>query len=65
MKDLNSILKGFKTHRFCSYLEKGYTLNESECFSLHFKERSFDFVAENAKDCDDIVGKIQLLRDSK
>lgn len=65
MKDLHSILKGLKTHRFHSYLEKGSALKEKECFSLYFKERSFDFVAENAQICDDIVEKIEMLMESR
>lgn len=64
MTDLTSVTKGIKSHRFHEYTLNGYALDEPLCFSLLFSERSFDFQAESAQDCQDIVGRIQLLRES-
>jgi hypothetical protein len=46
MKDLVSILKGLQTDNFLKYRSITNPINDKCCFSLSFKERSFDFAIE-------------------
>lgn len=47
MSEFVTLQKGLKSWRFGEYVKKGYHIDQSMCFSLTFKERSFDLLADS------------------
>jgi hypothetical protein len=59
------VQRGLKTRRWKEYLTDDYHIKEELCFSLRFKDRTFDFTVESTERRDKIVEEIELLNESR
>ena len=63
MQGYLGVTEGIKTERLQQYLQEEYTICDDNCFSLIFKERTFDFQTKNRTQRDKIVKEIRFLRE--
>ena len=61
MSECIGVTSGTKTARFHDYLMSKVLLDEEKCFSLLFRDRSYDFMGKNKDHRDRIVNDIKFL----
>lgn len=61
MSECIGVTSGLKSARFHDYLMSKVLLDEDKCFSLLFRDRSYDFMAKNRDHRDQIVNDIKFL----
>ena len=61
MSNCIGVMVGLKTARFHDYLTYKVIIDEEKCFSLLFKERSYDFMTKCKDQRDQIVNDIKFL----
>lgn len=63
MCDCSAIIVGPKTQRFQFYTTNEYKIPEDQCFSLIFKERSYDFLTKSRECRDRVISALNFLRE--
>lgn len=64
MGEFVALQKGLKSWRFGEYVRQGYHIDQSLAFSLTFRQRSFDLLADSEEMRERIVRHFQVLHES-
>lgn len=64
MSEFVALQKGLKSWRFGEYVKQGHHIDQNLSFSLTFKERSFDLLADSEEMRERIVRDFQVLHES-
>ena len=64
MSEFVALQKGVKSWRFGEYIKSGYHVDQKLSFSLTFRERSFDLLADSEEVLERIARDFQVLHES-